>query len=59
MPPRDPDLTDTLIAVVVAHRDVINASRIALGESGRVEIHVNPSMASVSLVVLVEARRAA
>lgn len=54
-----PDLAEKLAAVVIANRDTINASRIALGESGRVEIHVNPAMCSVRLVVLVEAQSTA
>lgn len=51
------DLAALLAAAVIANRDEINASRIAHGESGRVEIHVNPIVSSVFLkVVLVEGK---
>lgn len=52
--PNRRDLAELVAAAVIANRDEINASRIAQGEAGRIEIHVNLRVRSVRLAVIVE-----
>lgn len=53
------DLAAQLIRAIESNRDVINASRIAQGEPGRIEIQVNPSVCRIELQVLVRDKSAA
>jgi hypothetical protein len=54
------DLATALIRAIEEQREQLNSSRIARGEPGRVEIHVNPVVKRVYLEVLVpEPRRVA
>lgn len=56
---KDHDLAEILIAAVIANRDDINASCLAHGTAGRVEINVNLPMHRVDLQVFVRDARAA
>jgi hypothetical protein len=53
------DLAQLLIEAILAARDQVNASHVARGVPGRIEIHVNPAMQSVVVHVVADARRAA
>lgn len=55
----DHDLAELLIRVIDQQREQINASRVAHGEPGRIEIHVNPGLCRVDLQVVVRDRTVA
>lgn len=47
------DLADVLIRLIEEQRQLLNESRIGKGESGRIEIHVNPAVKRATLEVFV------
>jgi hypothetical protein len=51
------DLVDRLVAALEQRRDEINASRVAQGEAGRVEISVNLALRSIGIAIVIEDRR--
>jgi hypothetical protein len=46
-------LADRLITAIEANRQLLDESRIANGEPGRVEIHVNPALNRIVVQVLI------
>jgi hypothetical protein len=51
------DLAAALIQAIEEQREQLNSSRIARGEPGRVEIHVNPTVNRLYIEVLVPDKR--
>jgi len=52
------DLAEWLIRVIEEHRDEINASQIAEGQSGRIELQVNPKVRRIDVSVLLRDKAA-
>lgn len=52
------DLAALLAQAIIANRDEINASRIAQGESGRIEISVNLALRRIDVHVMVRDKAA-
>jgi hypothetical protein len=50
------DLAALLAAAVIANRDEINASRIAHGLAGRIELQVNLAIRRIDIQILVRDR---
>ena len=51
------DLAAALIQAIEANREQLNSSRVAQGESGRVEIQINPAMHRIVVQVLIPDKR--
>ena len=50
------DLTDELVAAILANRPRINASGLARGASGFIELHVNQRMGAVEVKIVTSER---
>lgn len=54
--PEPDDLASLLTAAILEQREQINASRLARGEAGRVELLVNLQVRRVGIQVVIEDR---